>query len=49
MNEITNTRHNHLIDPTMHVWGWEIPLYLFLGGVVAGIMILTGIRLLQEE
>jgi protein NrfD len=47
MNEITNTRHNSLIDPTMHVWGWEIPLYLFLGGVVAGIMILTGIRLLR--
>ncbi len=49
MNEITSTRHNHLIDPTMHVWGWEIPLYLFLGGVVAGIMILTGIRLLRER
>jgi len=48
MNEITNTRHNHLIDPTMHVWGWEIPLYLFLGGMVAGIMILTGIRLLRK-
>jgi len=48
MNEITNTRHNHLIDPTLHVWGWEIPLYLFLGGVVAGLMILTGIRLLRK-
>ncbi len=48
MNEITNTRHNHLIDPAMHVWGWEIPLYLFLGGVVAGLMILTGIRLLRK-
>ena len=47
MNEITNTRHNHLIDPTMHVWGWEIPLYLFLGGVVAGLMILVGIRFLR--
>ena len=49
MNEITSTRHNHLIDPTMHVWGWEIPLYLFLGGVVAGIMILTGLRLFRER
>jgi len=47
MNEFTNTRHNHLIDPTMHVWGWEIPLYLFLGGVVAGLMILVGIRFLR--
>ena len=49
MNEITNTRHNHLIDPTMHVWGWEIPLYLFLGGLVAGIMIFTGIRMLRKK
>ncbi len=49
MNEITNTRHNHLIDPTMHVWGWEIPLYLFLGGVVAGIMILTGLWILRKN
>jgi len=48
MNEFTNTRHNHLIDPTMHVWGWEIPLYLFLGGVVAGIMILSGIHILRR-
>jgi len=48
MNEFTNTRHNHLIDPTMHVWGWEIPLYLFLGGVVAGLMILAGIRVLRK-
>jgi formate-dependent nitrite reductase membrane component NrfD len=49
MNETTNTRHNHLIDPTMHVWGWEIPLYLFLGGIVAGIMILTGVWLLRRK
>ncbi|MFO8174220.1 MAG: NrfD/PsrC family molybdoenzyme membrane anchor subunit [Longimicrobiales bacterium] len=49
MNEITNTRHNHLIDPTMHVWGWEIPLYLFLGGVVAGIMIFSGWRMLRSR
>ncbi|MFC1791313.1 NrfD/PsrC family molybdoenzyme membrane anchor subunit [Gemmatimonadota bacterium] len=49
MNEITNTRHNHLIDPTMHVWGWEIPLYLFLGGVVAGIMIFAGLRMLRKR
>jgi formate-dependent nitrite reductase membrane component NrfD len=49
MNEFTNTRHNHLIDPTLHVWDWQIPLYLFLGGVVAGVMILTGIRMLRKE
>lgn len=49
MNEITNTRHNHLIDPTLHVWDWQIPLYLFLGGVVAGIMIFTGIQMFRRK
>jgi protein NrfD len=42
MNEITNTRHNEMIDPLLHVWGWEIPVYLFLGGLVAGMMIISG-------
>lgn len=42
MNEIVIDRHNHLIDPTLHIWGLEVPLYLFLGGFAAGLMILTG-------
>ena len=40
--ELFITRHNHLIDPSVHVWAWQIPVYLFLGGWVAGNMILTG-------
>jgi len=40
--ELFITRHNHLIDPVVHVWSWQIPIYLFLGGWVAGMMILTG-------
>ena len=35
MLEFTTTRHNPLIDPQLAVWSWEIPVYLFLGGVVA--------------
>jgi len=42
MHEITTTRSNHLIDPIFHAWGWEIPVYLFLGGIVAGMMIISG-------
>jgi protein NrfD len=42
MNEFTTTRHNALVDPMLHVWGWEIPVYLFLGGLVAGMMIIAG-------
>jgi protein NrfD len=42
MHELTTTRHNPQIDPSLHIWGWEIPVYLFLGGLVAGIMIISG-------
>jgi protein NrfD len=42
MLEVTTTRNNHLIDPSLLVWGWEIPIYLFLGGMVAGMMIISG-------
>jgi protein NrfD len=47
MLEITTTRHNPGIDPSLHVWGWEIPLYLFLGGMVAGMMVLAGQAMLR--
>lgn len=47
MLEITTTRDNPLVDPGLHVWGWEIPVYLFVGGVVAGMMILAGVAMMR--
>ncbi|MFP4529086.1 MAG: NrfD/PsrC family molybdoenzyme membrane anchor subunit [Candidatus Kapaibacterium sp.] len=47
MLEIISTRTNEMIDPIMHVWGWEIPVYLFLGGFVAGMMIISGYFILS--
>lgn len=35
---IVSGRSNPEIDPFLHVWGWEIPFYLFIGGLVAGIL-----------
>jgi protein NrfD len=49
MNEITNTRNNFGIDPGLHFWGWEIPVYLFLGGMVAGMMIISGYFLYKRK
>jgi formate-dependent nitrite reductase membrane component NrfD len=49
MHEITTTRANELIDPVLHVWGWEIAFYLFLGGLVAGSMIISGIFLWRKK
>lgn len=47
MLEITTTRLNPLVDPQLHVWGWEIPVYLFFGGMIAGMMVLAGQGLLR--
>jgi protein NrfD len=47
MFEITTTRHNPLVDPSLAVWSWEIPVYLFAGGIVAGMMILGGLAMLR--
>jgi protein NrfD len=47
MMEITSTRTNPLVDPALHVWHAEIPIYLFLGGLTAGIMVLSGAWLLR--
>ena len=43
MTEVELNRSSHLIDPSLQIWGWEIPVYLFLGGVTAGIMILSAL------
>ncbi len=47
MLEITTTRHNPFVDPQLAVWGWEIPVYLFFGGMIAGMMILAGAAMLR--
>src|SRR5579884_838998 len=41
MEELTLARHNELVDPLLHVWSWPIPVYLFLGGWVAGMMVIV--------
>ncbi len=35
---LVSGRMNPNIDPTLHIWHWQIPLYLFIGGLAAGIM-----------
>jgi formate-dependent nitrite reductase membrane component NrfD len=40
--EFLATARSPATDPHLHVWGWEIPVYLFLGGFTAGIMVLSG-------
>jgi len=39
---IVSGRHIPNIDPYLHIWHWQIPLYLFLGGLAAGILFFAG-------
>lgn len=43
---ITSGRSMHLIDPQLTIWGWEIPVYLFLGGLVSGILFFSALYFL---
>jgi protein NrfD len=36
-------RWNHLVDPNLNIWHWQIPLYLFLGGMAAGILCIAAL------
>lgn len=47
---ITSGRLNHLIDPQLNIWHWHIPLYLFLGGLAAGILFFAALfTILRKE
>ncbi|RMD95002.1 MAG: nitrite reductase [Calditrichaeota bacterium] len=51
MHEITITsgRHIHLVDPYLTIWGWQIPIYLFLGGLVSGILFFSALYYLRRK
>src|SRR5512143_3514118 len=48
MHELDIARHSRFIDPQLHIWGWEIPVYLFLGGMAAGAMILSALLMMRK-
>ncbi|HHH43397.1 MAG TPA: polysulfide reductase [Gammaproteobacteria bacterium] len=46
---LVTARSNPHVDPVMHVWGWEISVYLFMGGLSAGIMFFSALMLLMKK
>lgn len=40
--ELVSTPHSPLTDAGLDAWGWEIAVYLFLGGLTAGVLVLCG-------
>ncbi len=47
---LVTARDNALIDPSLQIWTWEVAMYLFLGGLTAGIMVLAAsMTLLRKD
>ena len=42
-------RSNALIDPSLHIWTWEVAMYLFLGGLTAGVMVFAAYATLARK
>jgi len=51
MNEelIISGRENLMVDPHLQIWHWPIPLYLFLGGLAAGILFFAALYYLMGK
>ena len=46
---IVSGRMNPFIDPHLNIWHWQIPTYLFLGGLAAGILFFAALFYLQGK
>lgn len=46
---IISGRMNANIDPVLHIWHWQIPIYLFLGGLAAGILFFAALYTIQKK
>jgi protein NrfD len=46
---IISGRMNPNIDPHLHIWHWQIPTYLFLGGLAAGILFFAALYTIQRK
>ena len=46
---LVTLRANEKVDPTLAIWGWEVPLYLYLGGLAAGLMVFAALTVLQRR
>jgi formate-dependent nitrite reductase membrane component NrfD len=46
--ELTVTGVNAITSPNLHIWDWRVALYLFLGGLAAGSMVMSAIANLRK-
>lgn len=46
--EVTVTGGNAITYPQLHVWDWTVAVYLFLGGLAAGLLVMSAIANLKK-
>ncbi len=47
---LSTVRYNPKVDPVLGIWTWEISVYLFLGGMTAGILCFAAaVHLLKQQ
>ncbi len=46
---LVTARDNALIDPGLHIWTWEVAMYLFMGGLTAGIMFFAALMTVRDK
>lgn len=46
---IVSGRMNPMIDPQLQIWHWQISLYLFLGGMAAGILAIAALYFIRGK
>ena len=46
--EVTVTGINALTYPHLHIWDWRVSLYLFLGGLSAGLAVMATVLHLRK-
>ena len=46
---LVTARANALIDPSLHIWTWEVAMYLFMGGLTAGVMIFAALAIARGK
>jgi len=46
---LVTARNNAMIDPGVHIWTWEVAMYLFLGGLTAGVMVFAALMTVMKK
>jgi len=49
MLEIVSNKLNPQVLPHLHIWGFEVPVYLFCGGIAAGLLVISSAMLIVKK